>query len=163
MTILDSNTIPSGGASIATTLVVNAFSTAGVAPAAMTSAANRGGKITLSGALTSGVLKSMISVAGKAGRMSLCAVHTNDATAQTLRLQVIVDGVTGSPTFDTTSSSVSASNLGILAAGTTDSSAGNILFDGQEITWKTSLDVSIASSASATDKITFVSKYVTEA
>lgn len=163
MTILDSNTIPSGGASIATTLVVNAFSTAGVAPAAMTSAANRGGKITLSGALTSGVLKSMISVAGKAGRMSLCAVHTNDATAQTLRLQVIVDGVTGSPTFDTTSSSVSATGLGIYAAGSTDTSASNILIDGQEITWKTSLDVSIASSASATDKITFVSKYVTEA
>lgn len=163
MTILDSNTIPSSGASIATTLVVNAFSAAGSTPVAMTSSANRGGKITLSGALTSGVLKSMISVSGKAGRMSLCAIHTNDATAQTLRLQVIVDGVTGSPTFDTTSSSVSAASLGIFAAGTVDGSAGNILFDGQEITWKTSLDVSIASSASATDKLVFVSKYVTEA
>ncbi len=163
MTILDSNTIPTGGASIATTLVTNAFSTAGVAPQTMTSLANRGGKIALSGALTSGVLKSMISIAGKAGRMSLCAIHTNDATDQTLRLQVIVDGVTGSPTFDTTSSSVSAANLGIFAAGTVDGSAGSVLIDGQEITWKTSLDVSIASSASATDKIVFVSKYVTEA
>lgn len=161
MTILDSNTIPSGGNSVTTTSIVNGFSAAGVTPGAMSSASNRGTKQALSGALTSGVLKSMLSVSGAAGSMSVCALHTNDGTAQTLRLRVLVDGAYTA--FDTTSASVSAANLGIIAAGTTDSTAASNLFDGQVINWKTSIDVSIASSASATDKLVFVSKYMLEA
>lgn len=161
MTILDSNTIPSSGAAKTTTSVVNGYSTAGVSPLAMTSSVVRGTKVTLSGALTANTLKSMITVAGSAGSMSVCAVHTNDSTVQTLRLQVIVDGAY--TVFDTTSASVSATSLGILAAGATDASASSFLFDGSEIHWKTSLSVSIASSAAATDKLTFVSKYMLEA
>lgn len=157
---LTSNMVPSGGSAKTTTLVSSGFVN-GSPPSGMSNSTGRGTKATTSGTLVANTLKNMLSLSGGAGSMSVCAVHTNDGTVQTIRLQVIVDG--SYTVFDVTSASVAATNNGILAAGTTDTSAAAVLFDGLPIHWKTSISVSIASSAAATDKLVFVSKYMLEA
>ena len=159
---LTSNMVPAGSASKSTTGIVNSFNTAGVAPDPMTAAStNRGVKTTLSGTLIANTLKSMLTITGQPGSMSVCALYTSDATAQTLRLRVIVDGAYTA--FDTTTASVSTMARGILAAGTTDTAATNVLIDGSPIHWKTSIEILIASSAAATDKLTLATKYMLEA
>lgn len=153
------NLVPTGGSARATTAIVNSTSTAGDARVTCTFNTSRGTKIANSGALTSGVLKNMISVSGTAGKMPQLALKTNDATARTVRLRIIIDGVT---IYDITSSSASVSDQALIAAGTTDTSAGSILIDGEPLSWKTSCSVDIASSLTETDKIALGYRYFTE-
>ena len=113
MTILESVLTPSSSAFKTTMVVTNAFSSGGATPISLTT----GGSYRLinSGALTAGVLSSaLVNIAGAAGEISICGLRTNDATARTLRLQIIADGFT---CFDSTSASTANANFGILAAG----------------------------------------------
>lgn len=158
-TFLTSNLVPTGGAARATTAIVNGTSTAGDARVACTFSTSRGTKITDSGALTAATLKNIISVSGTAGKMPQLALKTNDATARTVRLRIIIDGVT---IYDITSSSAASNDTALIAAGFTDSSAGNLLIDGEPLSWKTSCSVDIASSLSETDKIALGYRYFTE-
>lgn len=149
----DTSTIPTSGQLATTVAIVNSYSTTGVDISAsnITLDITSGIKQTLSGALTAGVLKDMLTISGSGGEMSQCVLINVDATARTMRLKVVADGYTA---FDSTSASVAATPRGMFAAGYGTA-------DGPPIKWKTSLVISIASSLSETDKLILGLKYNT--
>jgi len=157
MTILDSNTIPSGGSAKVTTSIANRYTNA---------TTNSGTAIsldltvieTLSGALTANTLKEMVNITGTAGKVPVCAVITKDATARTVRLQITLDSAY---VINIVSSSISSSSVGIIAAGITGASA--FLMDGEPLSFKTSCKIEIASSLNETDKISLAYKRISEA
>lgn len=140
-----------GGGSRSTKAITNGYS------AGSTSSANIGGaggsgqvagaKQVTSGALTANTLAQQLSVTG-AGRLSMLALATVDATARTVRLQVIADGTT---VFDATSNSVSAGGSGIAACGPLGATASSAL--GDAITFNASLVVNACSSLTETGKL----------
>lgn len=145
-----SSMVSSGGASVATTSIVNYFSSGGTqAPTSFP--AQSGIKSTLSGALTANTLKTMLNITGSAGSMYALGVTVADATARTVRLKVTIDG-NGSASFDATSSSITTSSNGISAA----------VLTGPPIKWKSSCLVEIASSLPETDKLTLGYMYNVE-
>jgi hypothetical protein len=148
----------SGGSSVATTSIVNGFSSSGVAPNFISFSSIRGTKVNVSGALTSNTLATVLNITGTAGSMSQLAVSTVDGAARTIRVKVTIDG-SGTATFDATSASVAASNYGVIVAGVTDTSASPLLVDGYPIKWKTSCLVEVASSVTETAKFNIGYRY----
>ena len=120
--------------------IVNAFSSG--TPAGVSIVRQNALEI-LSGAVTSGVLKTVLSHTG-AGCLKNLYVYTKDGTARTLRLKITLDGTS---VFDSTSASISANGNGIVAVGPVQDTAGDRVF------YNASLLVEIASSLSETDKI----------
>lgn len=159
---LTSNMVPTGGASVATNSVVNAFSTTGVAVTTFQFSSVRGTKETLSGALTANTWKRLVNITGGAGSLSQCAALSADATSRTIGLRVVIDSVTSPYAFDSVSAATAATDTGIYAAGGTGADAANLFVDGMPIKWKTSCEIWVAASDSATDKIKLGYKYHTE-
>lgn len=141
------NTASLGLSNPSTTSIVNTYSSGGTATTVAVGLRQAGAKEVLSGALTANTLATVLSVSGS-GDVPFLSVHTQDATARTVRLKVTVDGTS---VFDATSSSVSAAGLGIHAAGSTVSAG--VSNQGYPIRFNTSLLVEIASSVTETDKI----------
>lgn len=128
-----------GGAS--TRAVINAFSTGG--GAAVAGVANHSGREVLSGALTANTFATILSATGK-GKISMLGLYTKDATSRTLRLRVTVDGVqVFAPTATT---AVTSAGAGIVAAGSMVYGTTNVLIQGNEIRYNSSLLVEGASS-----------------
>lgn len=155
---LTSSMFASGGTSVATTSIVNAYSSNGVTPNSVSFSVIRGTKVNVSGALTSNTLATVLNITGTAGSMSQLAVSTVDAAARTIRVKVTIDG-SGTAAFDATSASVAAANNGVIVAGFTDTNAGSLLVDGYPIKWKTSCRVEIASSVTETAKFNIGYRY----
>lgn len=138
--------------------IVNGFSSG--SPTSVVMAAN-GCKEILSGALTAATLATVLSVTG-GGAIDRLALYTKDATARTLRLQVVLDGVTA---FDSTSASTSTSAAGIIAIGTVvlAESAGSVysFMTGPVISFNSSCVIKVASDLTETDKIAVLISYRT--
>ena len=112
------------------------------------------GQSTLSGALTAATLKEMLNVSGS-GVVNYVAAFVADSTSRTLRVKVIVDGIT---VADITSSAITTPLYGLIAVGA--GVASNTTID--HLTFNTSLVVQIASSLTETDKITTNIMYHTD-
>ena len=132
-----------GGSTGPVTSIVNASSAATTA-IPIASAANNANALTLlSGALTAGVLKTVLSATGR-GRVGCAALwHTSDATTRTVRIKVTVDGVV---VFDRTANNFSGNTAGLVAIGTV---AGGL----QWVEYRQSIKIEIASSLTETDKL----------
>ena len=111
------------------------------------------GQSTLSGALTAATLKGVLNVSGS-GVVNYVAAWVMDTTSRTLRIKVILDGVT---IADVTSSAITTSLYGLIAVG-----AGGSSTTIDHLTFNTSLVVQIASSLTETDKITTNIMYHTD-
>lgn len=147
------------GGQRATAAIVNAHSSG--SPAGLTLNTSQLAKAVLSGALTANTLATVVSITGQ-GWVPVCAVQQEDTTSRTLRLQVIVDGVTA---FDATSAASTTANRAIVAAGShIQTSAGNYqLADGHPgIRFFASCVIKIASSLTETDKLSVLYKAYTE-
>ena len=132
------------GGGRATKSIVNGFSSSGWTPVLVSVS---GGRTLLSGALTAATLKTLLSVSG-AGEASSLALTCLDNSSRTLRLRVVVDGVT---VFDSTSSSTSAAGGGcVIGAGV---GGAGVVFNSSSIRFLTSLEVQVASSLTETDKL----------
>jgi len=157
MTILDSNTIPSGGSSVVTTTFRNIFTVTNTSSGAIL--ADLSSNVDLSGSLTSGGWKTMINITGSAGKCPVLAIRTTDVTARVISLRITRDGAY---VTTITSSSISTVNHGIVAAGSTSASTNLYITDGEPISWKTSFLVEIQ-GPTETDKIELISKTFSEA
>lgn len=147
------------GAQRATAAIVNAHSSG--SPAGITLSSLQLAKGVLSGALTANTLATIVTLTGQ-GFVPVCAVQQEDATSRTLRLQVIVDGVTA---FDSTSAASTTQYRALVAAGSMiQTSAGNYqLADGYPgIRFFVSCVIKIASSLSETDKLSVLYRAITE-
>ncbi len=135
----------------ATKSIVNACSTNGYTPPAFDISVSGTGvaKETLSGALTAGVLKNLLTIS-QAGDAPLLVVYSKDATVRTIRVVVVADGVT---VLDSTSASFGNSGRGCLVAGAPSWNGSVYIVPGPPIRWAQSLTVDVASSLSETDKI----------
>ncbi len=129
------------------TSLVNYYSGGGVSQTGLTAGTLNNTKETLSGALTAATLATVNSITGR-GRLNSLTAYAKDATARTVRCQLIIDGVT---VFDATTNSVSAGGAGLVVLGIMDTSAVTQVF--QPIDFYTSCVVRIASSLTETDKI----------
>jgi hypothetical protein len=117
-------------------------------------------KTTNTGSLTAGVLSAaLINISGTAGALYDCAIITNDATARTLRLQVVADGVT---VFDTISASVASVSAAYWAVANGAVSSGDSI-NAPPIVFNSTLTVKVASSVTETDKTKLAYTYVTRA
>ena len=134
--------------------IVNYFSTTGWSQYPVITGANGTIKEILSGALTANTLATLLTLTGS-GIISIASIYTKDATARTLRLQMIIDGVT---VFDSTSASISISGQGGYAIGYVSGSNGHV---GEKVPFNTSLVMKIASSLTETDKVAIGVKYWT--
>jgi hypothetical protein len=106
----------------------------------------------VTGALTANALSTVLSISGR-GQVDVLGFYTGDATARTLRLQVVVDGSTVA--FDSTTASISSSGQGLAAAGMIFSGSQNLSF-GAPIHFNQSLTVNVASSLTETGKSTLI-------
>lgn len=111
---------------------------------------------TAAGSVAAGTLKTALTVTGR-GRLQVLAAVSADATPRTIRLQVIIDGVT---VFDATSSSVSTTGYGICAVGAMSGSTP-IAQVFQGVDFYTSCVVRVASSVTEADKINLAANYET--
>lgn len=105
-----------------------------------------GHKSITSGSLTANTLATQLTISG-AGEVSSLICCTADATARTVRMQVVADGTT---VFDATSNSVSNAGYGICAAGTGAANGSN---NGTPIRFNSSLVVKVCSSLTETGKL----------
>jgi hypothetical protein len=139
--------------------IVNAFNMAGATPVSMTGASQT--KQTLTGAVTAGVLKTMLSLTGQ-GAVNILALATVNGTSRTLRMKITIDGVV---VFDPgVSAAVVAAGRGIIpVGGISESSVAFTLNSSvlQNVYFNSSLLVEIASSLTETDFTTFHANYVT--
>lgn len=133
--------------------IVNAISTNGWSETIIS--APQGVKEILSGALTAATLATLLTVTGQ-GILNIAAIYNKDATARTLRLQIVIDGVT---VFDSTSASIAtAGGRGGVAVGYV---SGSVLAGGAAVPFNTSLVIKAASSLTETDKIAIGVAYIT--
>lgn len=145
-----------------TTSVVHRYSSNGVVCLA---SMNSGGgiiygKTTNTGALTAGVLSSaLINISGTAGELSSLYMTTNDATARTMRIEVVADGVT---VFDSTTASVSAAGSGFWAVANGQVTS-SVYVSTNPIVFNSTLTVKVASSLTETDKTQITYSYATRA
>ena len=120
-----------------------------------TAQVNATGLQILSGALTAATYKELVAVTG-AGSVKWAAVRCVDATARTLGLKVVIDGVT---VFDAVSNSISATNSGMIAVGSKNGSYD--VTDGHA-PFNSSLSIQVKSSLTETDKVALDVSYYTE-
>lgn len=140
---------------VATKSIVNGISTNGWSDLGLAFSSQGSAKTVASGALTANTLATVLSISG-AGLMPILAMTTADATARTMRMQVIVDSVT---VFDSTSESIATSSRGGIVAGVGIGSASLQLMDGEPIRWNSTLVIKVASSLTETDKINIHYRY----
>ena len=100
----------------------------------------------LSGAVTANTLKDVLSITG-GGQIDFLTAYALNATSRTVRLVVILDGVT---VFDATSSAVTATGSGLMAVGQAISGG---TARSSPIRWNSSCLVRVASSLSETDLV----------
>ena len=156
--ILRSNMFPSStGSLISTRSIVNAFSIAGYTTRTVQDYTTVGAIATLSGALTSATLKTMLSISGSGGTISLLTIKAVDVTARTMRVKITVDGIVA---YDATCASSTTANNGAVIAGLFSSSTPLAM---NSIYWRSTLLIEIASSLSETDKLSMQWIYNTEA
>jgi len=118
------------------------------------------GKTTNTGALTAGVLSSaLINISGTAGELTSLYMTTNDATARTMRMEVVADGVT---VFDSTTASVAAIGSGFWAVANGQVTS-SIDVTTNPIVFNSTLTVKVASSLTETDKTQISYSYATRA
>lgn len=152
------NQFLSGVMSRSPTSIIQSNSTNGYTPEATVSAAANGlnvrvdAKEILSGALTAATLATVLNLTG-GGVISYLSIFAVDATARTLRLQLVIDGTT---VFDSTSASNSTADKGSLIIGSQASSGWATEY---AIPFNASLVVKIASSLTETNKIGIGVKY----
>lgn len=137
---------------VSTKAIVNAISTTGWT-ADTTLSFSENAKVVASGALTSGVLSTVLSITGP-GQCPLLAMTTADTTSRTMRMQVICDGIT---VFDSTSAAIALSAKGGMVAGSCYSTGRAA--EGTPIRWNSSFLVKVASSLTETDKINIAYRY----
>lgn len=139
------------GAVQATKLITNGFSAGGTSMSGLAASVSINdancAKETLSGALTANTLATVLTLTG-AGHVPYLAAYAKDATSRTVRMQVIVDGVT---VFDATSNAITGSGTGILAAGQLGQEATGI--QSTPIRFNSTCVVKVASSLTETDKV----------
>lgn len=144
-----------------TTSVVHRYSSNGVACLpSMSGVGISYGKTTNTGALTAGVLSSaLINISGTAGELSSLYMTTNDATARTMRIEVVADGVT---VFDSTTALVAATGSGFWAVANGQLTS-SIDVTTNPIVFNSTLTVKVASSLTETDKTQISYSYATRA
>ena len=145
-----------------TTSVVHLYSSNGVAclPSMNGGGGIAYGKATNTGALTAGVLSSaLINISGTAGELSSLYMTTNDATARTMRIEVVADGVT---VFDSTTASVAGIGFGFWAVANGQVTS-SIDVTTNPIVFNSTLTVKVASSLTETDKTQISYSYATRA
>lgn len=144
-----------------TTSVIHLYSDTGkVAAASISATVSNRCKATLTGSLSAGVLSpALINISGTAGALTDCFLYTADATARTLRIQVVADGVT---VFDSTTTSVAASGSGFWAVANGQVSS-SLVINIPAIEFSSTLTVKVASSVTETDKTTLAYTYITRA
>ena len=144
-----------------TTSVVHRYSSNGVACLpSMNGGAVSYGKTTQTGSLTAGVLSSaLINISGTAGELTSLYMITNDATARTMRIEVVADGVT---VFDSTTASVAAIGSGFWAVANGQVTS-SIDVTTNPIVFNSTLTVKVASSLTETDKTRISYSYATRA
>lgn len=133
----------SGGA--ATRSIVNAFSSGGVSSASVQAlTGGNAAREVLSGALTAATLKDLVSITGS-GQLDYVSAYAKNTTSRTVRLVVILDGVT---VFDATSNAVAALNSGLVAVG---QNIGGSWARSAPVRFNASCVIRVASSLSETD------------
>ena len=145
-----------------TTSVVHRYSSNGVGclPSINSGGAITYGKTTQTGSLTAGVLSSaLINISGTAGELTSLYMTTNDATARTMRMEVVADGVT---VFDSTTASVAAIGSGFWAVANGQVTS-SIYVSTNPIVFNSTLTVKVASSLTETDKTQITYSYATRA
>lgn len=130
----------------ATSAVVNAFSSGGVSESSLQAQGSNGAKEVLSGALTANTLSAPLLSATGAGELPFLTAYTKDATSRTVRLKVVIDGQ-ATAVFDATTDAISSSGKGLAAAGNASGPTGS------PIVFNSSLEVSVASSLTETNKV----------
>jgi hypothetical protein len=134
----------SGGA--ATRSIVNICSSGSTSLATlMANGSSNCAREVLSGALTAATLKDIVSITG-GGQIDYLSAYAKNTTSRTVRLVVVLDGVT---VFDATSSAVTANGSGLLAVG--QSIGGS--HRSAPIRWNSSCVISVASSLTETDNV----------
>lgn len=139
------------------TSIVNGYSSGGVQSGNSIRsdiAGNSTAKRILSGALTATVYKEILAITG-AGDLKLLTAMTVNATARTIGLKVVIDGAT---VFDAVSSSISASDIGLVAIGHKTNIASDFSLD--SIPFNVSLSVQVKSSLSETDFVAIETSYI---
>ena len=136
------------------TTIINSFSTSPFTPEQVQTGLC---KIILSGALTAATLATVLSVTG-AGVIGVLYIRPVDATSRTIRLQVIIDGVT---VFDSTSSTMASSTQGAFAIGSISSNNTYPISGDEAVPFNTSFVVKVASSLTETDKVAIGVRYRT--
>ena len=134
-------------------MLYNKWSIGGVVPGATNPVSTANGVKTLSGALTAGTLKTLLTVSG-AGLIKLSAVYAVDTTARTMRLQLTIDGVV---VFNVTSGSCVTANAGMYAVGNMNTGTGSEIVE--NVVFNSSLTIEVASSLSETDKVGIITHY----
>lgn len=128
--------------------IVNGYSAGGTSNVIISAAGENHGKKILSGALTATVYKELVSVTG-AGFIDLASAYALDATARTIGLKVVMDGVTA---FDAVSASLSGAYQGIIAIGSRAAATGGFT-NFQRFYFNTSLSLQVKSSLNETDLV----------
>lgn len=149
--------------SLATTSIVNGYSSAGVASVAMNVGSES--KATQTGSLTATVLTTILNITGTAGQLSFLAITSADATSRTLRVKVTVDGVS---IWDFTSAAITTAGnglpiLGYYSAGIIGGGAAQMQAHNPTVKFRSSLKIEVASSLTESNKSTVYYKYNTEA
>lgn len=115
-------------------------------------AASGGCEVMLSGALTADTYKSLESYSGK-GFFTFAGVRSADATARTISIKVILDGVA----FEA-SSSVTNTDLGVILIGG-EMGANSQAATPEIIAFNSSFDIQVKSTITETDKVEAIIKY----
>lgn len=126
------------------TSLVNAFSTAGWTAIGFGGISN--GKLITSGVMVANTLKPVLNLSGS-GVLNFFGAYCADGTARTMRIQIVLDGVT---VFDSTSASISAGGTGAIPVGVYHSTITMGFPD--QLPFKTSCVVNMASNLGETDK-----------
>ena len=157
------NIFSSSSVGLTTRQIINRQSTSPCVPIFIGTSANAqafGAQVNLCGAVTAGVLKTVLSISGTAGRMPMLLVGSANATSRTIRCRVTVDGQASPYAFDSTTTDNESNNIGIAVAGYYNTTSGGI--PDNVITWSNSIVVEVASSLTETDFIFVAYKYTTE-
>ena len=112
-------------------------------------------ELALSGAVTADVLKNALTISGK-GFLDLSGLIVNDATSRTVRMKVILDGVT---VLDKTTPALTTLNHGVLAVGTMPAISTSTFPIPTPCYFAQSCVVDFASSLTETDSLTVFYAY----
>ena len=147
-----------GGGQRPPKVLVNNYSTSGWVPYQVNQTIGiANSKTVLSGAMTAGVLKTLLSVSG-AGSIEFLSLMTMSTTARTMRIKLTIDGQVA---FDSTSATTSANEYGAVVLGSGNAPFGSSVPTYEPTLFNTSLLIEVASSITETDKFTLGYKYRT--